>query len=79
MGSKDVTTVYNGKELCLYIDGKIDTRKPWKDGIGKNNFDVLLGENAEQKGRFFDGRIDDVRIYNYALSANEIAALAAAQ
>jgi hypothetical protein len=74
-----VTMVYNGKELCLYVDGKVDTCKHWKDGIGKNNFDVLIGENAEQKGRFFDGLIDDVRIYNYALSANEVAALATGQ
>ncbi|MGA2092602.1 MAG: sugar-binding protein [Sedimentisphaerales bacterium] len=74
-----VTTVYNGQELCLYVDGKIDSCKPWSGGIGKNDFDVLIGENAERKGRFFDGLIDDVRIYNYALSANEVAALAAGQ
>jgi hypothetical protein len=74
-----VTTVYNGKELCFYVDGKVDTCKPWTGGIGQNDFDVLVGENAEQKGRFFDGLIDDVRIYNYALSANEVAALAAGQ
>jgi tetratricopeptide (TPR) repeat protein len=71
--------VYDGQKLCIYIDGKVDSCKPWTGGIGKNDFDVLIGENAEQKGRFFDGLIDDVRIYNYALSANEIAALAAGQ
>jgi hypothetical protein len=74
-----VATVYNGKELCLYVDGKVDSCKPWSGGIGQNGFDVLVGENAEQMGRFFDGLIDDVRIYNYALSANEIANLAAGQ
>jgi hypothetical protein len=71
-----VTMVYNGNELCLYLDGKVNARKPWTGGIGKNNSDFLIGENADQKGRFFNGLIDDVRVYNYALSENEIAALA---
>ncbi len=57
------------------VDGKLDATKPWKGGIAKNDFDVLIGENAEQKGRFFDGLIDDVRIYNYALKEVDIMAL----
>ncbi len=70
-----VATVYNGKEMRIYVDGKLDATKAWKGGIAKNNFDVLIGENAEQKGRSFDGLIDDVRIYNYALKEVDIMAL----
>jgi len=70
-----VATVYNGGEIRIYVDGKLDAAKPWKGGIAKNDFDVLIGENAEQKGRFFDGLIDDVRIYNYALKEADIIAL----
>jgi hypothetical protein len=70
-----VAMVYNGDEVRIYVDGKLDTAKPWKDGIAVNDFDVLIGENAEQKGRFFDGLIDDVRIYNYALKESDIMAL----
>jgi len=36
----------------------------------------LIGENPEALGRFFDGLIDDVRIYDRALSADEISGLA---
>jgi hypothetical protein len=70
-----VAAVYDGQQMCIYVDGKLDATKPWKGGIAKNDFDVLIGENAEQKGRFFDGLIDDVRIYNYALKDFDIMAL----
>jgi hypothetical protein len=67
--------VYDGSELRIYVDGKLDAAKPWNGGIAANDFDVLIGENAQQKGRFFDGLIDEVRIYNYALKENDIMAL----
>jgi hypothetical protein len=70
-----VAMVYNGDEVRIYVDGRLDVAKPWKGGIAVNDFDVLIGENAEQKGRFFDGLIDDVRIYNYALNESDIMAL----
>ena len=41
-----------------------------------DNVDVLIGENAERTGRCFDGLIDDVRIYNYALSEDQVKTLA---
>jgi hypothetical protein len=37
---------------------------------------LLLGENPEALGRLFDGLLDDVRIYDRALSADEISQLA---
>jgi hypothetical protein len=70
-----VAAVYNNEEMRIYVDGKLDAAKPWKGGIAVNDFDVLIGENAERKGRFFDGLIDDVRMYNYALKESDIMAL----
>lgn len=70
-----VAMVYDGSEVRIYVDGKLDAAKLWKGGIARNDFDVLIGENAEQKGRSFDGLIDDVRIYNYALKENDIMTL----
>ena len=74
-----VGLVYDRDNLCrfLYVDGAEDARDttpvapiPLEDGglffgVGQN-FDV---------GSFFSGLIDDVRIYNVALSAEEIADL----
>jgi hypothetical protein len=74
-----LTAIYDGSIMRLYIDGKLDATKPWKGGIASNDFDVLIGENAEQQGRCFDGLIDDVRVYNYALPERQIQALATGQ
>ena len=73
-----VAGVYDGNVVKLYFDGTLDATAPWNQGMARNDFEVFIGENAEEKGRCFDGLIDDVRVYNYALSDNEIKALVAA-
>jgi hypothetical protein len=70
-----VATVYDGKKMCIYVDGELDVCQPWTGGIARNDYDVLIGENAQEKGRYFDGLIDDVQIYNYALKEADITAL----
>lgn len=68
--------VYDGSTISLYVDGVLDVTSVASGHIAVNNFNVLIGENAEQRGRFWLGQIDDVRIYNYALNQYEIAQLA---
>ncbi len=74
-----VAAVYDGKTERIYVDGKLDSTQPWPGGISQNDADVLIGENAERMGRGFDGLIDDVRVYDYALSEGEIKGLATGQ
>jgi hypothetical protein len=74
-----VVAVYDGRAMSIYVDGKLDVTKSCANGIGKNDAEVLIGENGEQPNRCFDGLIDDVRIYNYALPEKQINALAAGQ
>jgi outer membrane lipoprotein-sorting protein len=71
----NVVCVYDGQKMSIYVDGKIDFSRPWTGPIGTNDFPVCIGENIELKGRCFHGLIDDVRIYNYALSQDEITKL----
>ncbi len=71
-----VAGVYDGLAISLYVDGVLDVTSVASGRIAVNSYDVLIGENAEQSGRCWQGQIDDVRIYNYALSPYEIAALA---
>ncbi|MBA7709229.1 hypothetical protein ES703_118142 [subsurface metagenome] len=70
-----VLGVYDGRQMRTYVDGKLDVSRPWGGGIGSNDYPVYIGENSENTGRYWDGLIDDVRIYNYALSKDEITAL----
>ncbi|MGC3957066.1 MAG: LamG domain-containing protein [Verrucomicrobiota bacterium] len=72
-----IAGTYNGKVLSLYLDGQLNSTNAWTGGISRNDFDVLIGENAQDTNRCFDGLMDEVQVYNYALGANAIKALAA--
>jgi hypothetical protein len=67
---------YDGSRICLYVDGALDVSVDVIGTIRANDHEVYIGENVEKPGRFWNGLIDDVRVYNYALSTDEIAAIA---
>ncbi|MFB0552969.1 MAG: carbohydrate binding domain-containing protein, partial [Phycisphaerae bacterium] len=60
----------------VWVDGVPETENPDPDGVATNEMPLLLGENPEATGRFYDGLLDDVRIYDRALSADELSGLA---
>jgi hypothetical protein len=70
-----VAGMYDGASINLYLDGMLDATIATSSPIGVNSAHVLIGENPEAAKRNWDGLIDDVRIYNRALSAAEIGAL----
>ena len=43
--------------------------------ISVNNAPVHIGSNSEKEGFLWNGMIDDVRIYSYALTADEVGAI----
>jgi serine/threonine protein kinase len=63
---------YDENAVRLYIDGKLKVHRPYKGIININACEVYIGANCEKKRRFYNGLIDDVRIYNYALSEEQI-------
>jgi hypothetical protein len=68
-----VAGTYDGSQICLYVDGKLDISSTASGTIKTNDQPVYIGENSEQSNRFWNGLIDDARIYSYALSADELA------
>ena len=71
-----VAGVYDGQKMYLYVDGELDLSAPTTTRMPTNDYPVVIGENAQAKGRFWKGMIDDVRVYDRALVATEIAELA---
>ncbi len=67
-----VAGVYNHTNLFLYVDGALDASAPATGTIAQNSYPVCIGENAEHPGRIWNGLIDEVSIYNRALTAAEI-------
>jgi hypothetical protein len=62
--------------VTVYINGVADASNSDIGGIVTNEFSLLLGDNPEATGRLLDGVLDEVKIYNRALSEGEILYLA---
>jgi hypothetical protein len=71
-----VVGTYDGERMCVYVDGELGNSKPIQGNIVTNNGPVVIGDNPEWSGQGYDwswnGFIDDVRIYSYALSPDEV-------
>jgi len=81
-----LTATYDGSEARMYIDGQLETSVAYSAGYGASTVPLKIGHyyypysdwapDAEgPRGRHYgvlNGAIDDVRIYNRALSAAEV-------
>lgn len=74
-----IAVVWDGDEATFYINGE-EAGSVAQAGVGKSSADSLKfgGENAACCPRFFQGRIDEVTLANYAFSEAEIKELVAA-
>jgi hypothetical protein len=70
-----VAGVYDGTKLSIYIDGKLSAADNSTGAIARNNYNVFIGENADQSSRSWFGGLSDVRVYSVALSAAKVAKL----
>jgi hypothetical protein len=59
----------------IYVDGQDDTQESTDEDAFNivADWDVTIGYRPSQSDRFFNGQIDDVRIYDRALSQEEMA------
>ena len=70
-----VAGIYDGSEIVLYVDGAQDAAVA-APGLSPNPVaDLLIGENYAGNNSFFAGSLDDLRIYDRALTAAEIVQL----
>ena len=70
---------YDGSWLKLYVDGLLAASAPHQGGIAASSWDLNIGRNSERTDRFYHGLIDDVRIYDVALSQDQIVAVMESQ
>lgn len=75
---RHIATVYDmGAKLTIYVDGVNVAEKAWTTPlIDDKTTNVRIGCRGDNAG-FFDGTIDEVRIYNRALTPSEVAKLSA--
>ncbi len=71
-----VAGTYDGNQVRLYINGGLVDSLDYAGSIGTSTYPVNIGRNSQETGRFYNGLIDEIRIYNRVLSEGEILYLA---
>lgn len=74
-----IAATYDGSNLKLFIDGKLVKAKAATNPIAQHNQDITIGNindklGGDVQGKFgaYDGLLDDLRLYNRALSDKDI-------
>jgi len=64
---------FDGSSVRIYSNGSLVGSTSASVAIGYATTDnLIIGRDDPTTGRYFNGQLDDVRIYNYALSADQI-------
>jgi hypothetical protein len=67
-----VTMVHDGTDDIIYLDGIEVNRKPVDTELNSTARPLGMGNNPIDGGQFFEGALDEVKIYNKALTSAEI-------
>jgi len=68
-----VVTTYNGSDVKIYLNGKLENSTPASGLILKTSIDLTIGRILPNNSSHnFHGVLDEIRIYNQALSEAEI-------
>jgi len=65
-----IAGTFDGANFKIYVNGKLENAVN-HPGIHADASDLLIGSRTTQRN-YFQGKIDDVRLYNHALTENEL-------
>ena len=69
----NIVVLYNGSDFEIYINGELDASSSWSGLISTTSLDLTIGQYLpNNSGYNFKGVLDDIRIYDYALTITEI-------
>lgn len=69
-----VAATYDRSMMHIYVNGNLVNSASHSPPINTNNFDVFIGENSERRGRYWSGDIDELTIWDGAISAADVVA-----
>jgi hypothetical protein len=68
-----VTATYDGNQMQIYINGRLDAERSEDDSIGSSGgMPLQIGAGASASQKFFSGQIDEVRIWDRSLTKFEL-------
>jgi hypothetical protein len=70
-----IVGTYDGAEKRIYVDGVLEDSAPCTGAIDTTNSPVEIGRNSHHNSYYWQGAIDDVRIYGRAIAPSEVQAL----
>jgi hypothetical protein len=73
-----IAAIYDGSDQLVYVDGKVVGKKTigdFKLFTDPNSSSLVIGCRPPNMDRTFNGVVDDIRMYNKALSAEDIGKL----
>ena len=65
-----ITGTFDGSTMNIYFNGQFYNSLNVSGTLGSNYADLKIGRNAS--GHFFNGNLDDIRIFNRAITDNEV-------
>ena len=69
----NVTALYSGADYEIWINGELDALATWSGLIRQSPIDLMFGQATPTNAEYnFRGSLDEIRIYDYALSPEEI-------
>ena len=67
-----VTMVHDGTNDIIYVNGIEAKRKPAAGTLNSTALPLIFGNNGSNGGQYFNGALDNLKIYNKALTADEV-------
>ncbi|MFC1619953.1 LamG-like jellyroll fold domain-containing protein [Candidatus Neomarinimicrobiota bacterium] len=68
-----VVGIYDGTNFDLYLDGALSAHATFSGSISSTAIDLMIGqERPGVTGYSFNGVLDDIRIYDYAVTASDV-------
>jgi len=70
-----VAGIYDGQRQALFIDGELDVEMEASGQLDSTPYRVMIGSIDTLTDRVWNGPIDDVRLYSYGMTREEIQAV----
>ena len=72
-----VAITYESGRQVIYVDGIAAGTRNYSGSLANNNLPLQVGQDQNFPGRFWDGSLDELRVYDQALTATEVQAVMA--
>ena len=69
-----VAATYDRSVMRLYINGNLATSASYGGAITRNNFPLFIGENSQNRNRYWSGDIDELSIWDNAITPQQVIA-----